>query len=147
MGRLRREVKAAELDNHARGRKQLFGGRTTAEEVHAKLAFPKNAKCGGCKRRPVIRAITMAPFDEARKRYPEIDLIAEMNPNELMHRIVRIRENLTDKEGKPYIRLGIAYSCKSCAPVMEKALARAPSWCIVEINRGPGAEKPIVGVI
>lgn len=113
--------------------KQLFGGRQTAEEVHAHLAFPKNARCKGCNRkRPVLRCIVMVPFDEAARRIPEIAMVsAEV----LMQRVVSIRENPFDKQGKPYVRVSITYACKSCSAALEREAAKAPSWAIVEWNR------------
>lgn len=111
------------------------------------MAFPKNAKCGGCSgKRPIVRAITMAPFDEAKKKWPEIESLAVRAPQLLMQRMVMIKENPYDKAGKPYVRIGLQYSCSGCAPAMERALAKLPSWVIVEINRGPGPDNPIIGV-
>lgn len=145
MGRARRELKAAARRERVH-RTQLFGGRSTAEEVHAKMAFPAHAKCV-CGRRPEVRAITLAPLDEARRHFPDVDRLAEYAPQELLMRTVAIRESPMVKAGKPYVRLGVAYACKSCAPTMERALAKLPSWVIVEINRGPGPERPVVGVV
>lgn len=48
--------------------------------------------------------------------------------------LVAINEN---GEKKNYVRISMVYSCRSCQKELEKALAKAPSWCIVEINRGP----------
>jgi hypothetical protein len=36
-----------------------------------------------------------------------------------------------------YVRISKVYSCSLCQREMEKALAKTPSFCIVEINRGP----------
>ena len=110
---------------------KLFGGRKTAEEVHGELAFPPGAKCAGCTVKPMIRCIVLAPFDEAAKRMPEI---AEADPEWLMKRIVQIRENPTDEQGKPYVRISTTYACKACRPMLEREAAKAPSWCIVEFN-------------
>lgn len=113
--------------------KKLFGGRQTAEEVHAHLAFPRDARCKGCNRkRPVLRCIVMVPFDEAMRRMPEL---ATVPAEVLMERVVSIRENPFDKQGKPYVRASVTYACKACTAQLEREAAKAPSWAIVEFNR------------
>jgi len=107
------------------------------QKVHSDLAFPPMAKCAACGRRPLVRAITMAPLDECRKRMPALEALMVSDPQGMMKQLVSIRENVTDAFAKPYLRIGVAYACKSCAPTMEKTLAKSPSWMIVEINRGP----------
>lgn len=123
-------------------RQKLFGGRRTAEEVHARYAFPINARCSGCGMRPMTRALVMMEIKEAMKN-PAVQAIAAMGPEELMPHIVQIK----DSEGmaKPYFRVSVVYACKSCTPQMERQLAKAPSHCIVEINRGPGVDKIVAG--
>lgn len=114
-------------------RKKFDGGRRTAQQFHEEHAFPPGAACANCGKRPSVRAIVMAPFDEVQKRgmLPQGALI---NPS-IMQAIVPIK----DAQGlpTPYVRLSIAYACRTCQPAFERALAKAPSWCIVEINRGP----------
>ena len=112
-------------------RRQLFGGRA-AEEVHAEYAFPPNAKCVGCGGRPMVRGIVMMELDEAKKN-PALSLLMKLSPEDFVKQLVKIRGS----DGKPenYVRVSATYACKSCAPTMEKALAKAPSHCIVEINR------------
>lgn len=108
-------------------------------KVHSQLAFPINAKCNGCGRRPMIRGITLCPMDEARKRMPELEALMVADPDGFMKNVVEIRENPKDVTGKPYLRLGIAYACETCKRELEKTLAKSPSWMIVEINYGPKA--------
>ena len=135
MGKFKREVKAAAKTyrkNPSIHREKLFGGLKTAEEVHGEMAFPKGAKCQTCSRRPLVRAITLAPVQDAIKHWPEIE---KLQPNQLLKRVVAIRETPDAKNGAPYVRIGVAYACKSCAPLMEKTLAQLPSWVLVEINR------------
>lgn len=115
---------------------KAFGGKSV-EQVHASMAISPRAKCVGCGKRPYIRAIVMAPFDEAKKMMPDLDDLLQVNPTAVMQSIVQIRENPTDTVGKPYLRLSCTYACQSCRRDFEKALAKAPSWCIVEINYGP----------
>lgn len=123
-------------------RKKLFGGRKTAEEVHQQYAFPIGAKCAGCGRRPLIRAIVMMEMKEALKN-PAVSMMAQISPGDLFKNIVQIKNS----EGKPtpYFRCSVCYACKDCSREMEKQLAKAPSHAIVEINRGPGVDKIVTG--
>lgn len=121
-------------------RKKLFGGRRTAEEVHQQYAFPIGAKCAGCGRRPLVRAIVMMEMAEAMKN-PQLALLSALAPEDFMKSVVQIKDS--DGKPTPYYRVSVVYSCKSCSREMEKQLAKAPSHCIVEINRGPGTDKII----
>lgn len=123
-------------------RQKLFKGRTTAEEVHAKHGFPAKARCNGCQAKyPTTRAITMAPFKDALKQWPEL---GELPPEAVMTLMVELKGS--DGTPDPYIRLGVAYSCKSCRAEIAKSLAKMPSWVLVEFNHGPGADNPLVAV-
>lgn len=108
----------------------------TAQEIHQAWAFPTNAKCGGCWRRPLLRAITLAPLADARSKWPEIE---QLSVQELVERTVTLK----GASGQPvlFVRIGVAYSCASCAKEMEQTLAKLPSWVLVEINRGPAAPR------
>lgn len=123
--------------------RKLFGGRMTAEEVHQKYAFPPGAKCNACGRRPLTRVITMMEMAEARKN-PMVEAMMAMGPEAFMSQVVAIKGS--DGKPQPYLRTGVAYACKGCTPALEKIAAKAPSHCIVEINRGPGEDKPLIGV-
>lgn len=140
-GRLRQGIRQAAREE--RRHRRTFEGtyNKTPQEMHAEVAFPKSAKCK-CGRRPITRAITFAPFEDAAKHWPEL---VGVDPNVVLQRVVQIKENPTDKDGKPYVRLGVAYACESCTPAMETALAKLPSWVLVEINRGPTTKK-VVGL-
>jgi hypothetical protein len=144
MGRLRSAIRQAAREERAkRVHRSSFEGKynQTPQQMHADLAFPKNAKCE-CGRKPIVRAITMAPFADAQKQWPEI---AAMDPGVLMQRIIQIKENPFDKEGSPYVRIGKNYSCESCRPALERALAQLPSWVLVEFNEPPSTRK-VVGL-
>lgn len=82
----------------------------------------------------------MATFKDALKQYPEL---ADYEPNVLITLLVQLKGS--DGKPEPHIRLGMTYSCKQCQPMFERALAKLPSWVLVELNRGPGPDKPIVG--
>jgi hypothetical protein len=124
-------------------RKKLFGGRATAEEVHALHAFPIDAKCGGCSKGHgslQTRVIVLAPVSEMRKRDPMMDMLADARPQDFLKMVVQ------SKYG-PLLRLNTAYACKACSPALEKAVAKgAPSWAVVDIHRGVGADRVQVQV-
>ena len=120
-------------------RKKLFGGRATAEEVHSKHAFPVNAQCQGCKTRGVItRIIILGPLDEMKKRDPLLDVLAEVDPQKFLKLLVPTKDG-------PHIKISTTYACKMCTPALERAAAKGPSWVIVDIHRGPGPDKVVVG--
>lgn len=124
-------------------RKKLFGGRATAEEVHARYAFPIDARCGGCSAGHgslQTRVIVLAPVAEMRKRDPIMDALADAQPERFLKMVVQ------SKDG-PLLRMSTAYACKSCSPALERAVAKgAPSWCVIDIHRGVGADKVQVQV-
>lgn len=106
------------------------------------MAFPPDAKCKGCNNlRPITRIIVLMPLDEMMKRDQEIQLMALTRPDVLAPFLVKIRES--HGSTKTYFRVSVTYACKLCTRDAEKAAAKAPSWCIVEINRGPGPDKVI----
>jgi len=126
-------------------RTKLFGGRLTAEEYHAKYAFPVGAKCAGCGKGGSLttRIISLAPLDEMRKRDPMVDYMAANKPTQLFSTLVPIRG--ADGKPQPYLRIATVYACGACSTHAERAAAHGPSWCIVEINRGPGKDKVVSG--
>lgn len=124
----------------ARHIKKFAGGRISAEEMHAKYAFPINAKCVSCGQRPQVRAIVMMEMAEARKNQALV-LLMENDPETFLQQVVQIKGS--DGKAQPYYRCSVTYACRRCAPAMERQLAKAPSHCIVEINRGLAADRII----
>lgn len=120
-----------------RHKKQLFGGRS-AEEVHSKYAFPRNAKCQVCSYRPLIRGIVMMELQEARKN-PFVEQLATAAPEAFLQNVVQLKGS--DGTPRPYYRVSVVYACKEHKRELEKALAKAPSHCVVEINYGPGPDR------
>ena len=82
----------------------------------------------------------MAPLDEAQKM-GMLDGITLEKAAALEKAMVDIRHPSGAVE--KFLRLSVTYSCVTCRSEMEKALAKQPSWCIVEINEGPPPEKII----
>ncbi len=120
------------------------------EEYHARNAFPKWARCEGCKGKNLMtRVIILMPIDEARKRDGELDemfkhaeLLAKAGDPSVWQ---RLKGRLVDTKHGQHIRISTVYACKACTPALEREVAKAPSWVIVDINRGPGADKPLSG--
>lgn len=120
-------------------RKKLFGGKATAEEIHSKYAFPPDAQCTGCKTRGVItRIITLCPLDELKKKDPLLGDLMLVDP-------VEFQKVLVQTVHGPYVRIATVYACSRCTPAAEKVAAKAPSWMIIDINRGPGADRAVSG--
>lgn len=120
-------------------RKRFQGGVITPEEFHAKYAFPPGSECLICKKPPLTRIRVLMPVDELRKRDPDFDMIAGINPEAIANMLVQTKSG-------PYIIVTTAMACKQCTPEAEKTAAKhAPSWAIVEISRGPGPDKLVVG--
>jgi hypothetical protein len=80
----------------------------------------------------------MCPLDEAIKRgFVRTDNL--MQQADLLKVLVHINESAASPN-KKYVRMNTAYFCSGCSTTVEKELAKTPSWCIVEINRGPGQD-------
>lgn len=122
-------------------RKKLFDGQYTAAELHAKLAYPRDARCGGCRtNRIAIRIQTFVHLSdiEANARHAlEIEIaLGRLHTVQLVH--------------GPGVRTGLIYACHLCAPAAEIAAAKGPSYAVVDIDRGPGEDKiisqvPLIG--
>ena len=80
-----------------------------------------------------MRAIVMAPYDEAVKR--RMVPPAHVAGPEIVKLMVALRGG--DGQPVPHVRLSCTYSCRLCQRDFERALARGPSWCVVDIHRGP----------
>jgi DNA-directed RNA polymerase subunit RPC12/RpoP len=124
--------------------KQFQGGRTTPREYHQAHAFPPYAKCQGCGARPMIRAITMMPWDDFLKADGAklvVDQLAHKLPELVAQNVVQLKG--PDGLPRPHVRLGVAYSCERCQRDFERALAKLPSYVVVDLNRGPSNAKVI----
>lgn len=121
-------------------RTKLFGGRQTAQEVHAQHGFPLWAKCAGCSCSKGLqtRVVILVPLDKMRNFDPLFDELMAVNPQQFMEILVKT------KYGN-MVRLSTTYACPSCTPALERTVAKLPDWAIVDINRGPGADKIVSG--
>lgn len=123
-------------------RRQLFGGHATADEVWRK-SLPPDAVCKCGSRKVAIRARTFMPLFDLLKDHPVLAMqIAGQNGGQVPCADMRGPGNRPVK----HARLGQVFACDSCKTDLEKALAHGPSYIIVDIERGPGAERPIIQV-
>lgn len=119
-----------------RHRKKLFGGRETAQQVHAEMAW-WGMSCGSCGGPPALRVQIFAYLS---------DLDATARQVMAMEIEAKRVDPLKTKDGT-LVRMSEAVACAMCAPRLERAAAKAPSWAHVDLDRGPGADTAIVGVI
>lgn len=130
--RIRQDRKAETIH-----RKKLFDGKLTAEEVH-RGHFPQDAycKCGSTKVAICVR--TFWPVEDLIRNRPEAAMaLAAQHGGKLP---------CVDFTMGKHVRVGMAYACDSCKATLERKAASAPSWVVVEIDRGPGPDKPVVQV-
>lgn len=120
-------------------RKKLFGGRASAEEVHSALGMKQPCHlCGG---RPVIMIKVLVQHDEFVKQQPMLaSEIARTNPNG------PYIPTFPTTYG-PMVLVSKVTACRLHQKELEKAAAKHPSWCLIEIDRGPGADKAQVSVL
>jgi hypothetical protein len=117
-------------------RKRLFDGRPAAE-VYAETAWPGKV-CTGCGGKPpAIRVQIFVALQDMSAQLREVAL----------YEIALRRLNTVRTKRGPAIRTGEAYACRLCQASLERTAARAPSYAMVDLERGPGPETPIVGVI
>lgn len=120
-------------------RTKLFGGELTAAEVHSKHSFPPGARCTGCNTHKLMtRIIVLCPLDELKKRDPLMGDLMMVDPEKFNALLVPTIHG-------PHIRLSTVYACEQCTPAAEKVAAKAPSWMIIDIHRGPKADRFVSG--
>lgn len=111
------------------GVQKFMDGEYTPQEVHRAIAWG-GRKCDACKVGvAAIRVRVFAEYKETLQRSPEFVMnLAAQNNGAL--------PVVDFKQGK-YIRVSEAFACEGCKADLEKEAAKAPSWCCVEIDRGP----------
>lgn len=119
-------------------RSKLFGGVSTAEEVHARHGFRQPCGIAGCSNLPVIQVRMFMEHGEFVRRAPELAAtIAASNPNGPY-------VPTTPMTFGHMVLFSKVSACRTHQRDLERSAAKAPSWVFVEVDRGPGADKPLV---
>lgn len=136
MGRSSR-LRGASSANPIIHRAKLFQGRTTAMDLHRELAWGGH-RCDGCGAKDT--AIRIQTFVLLKDMSMATRMAIEFQ--------ISIRKLHTAKfrDGEA-IRTGVIHACPRCSPAAERAAAQGPSFAIVDIDRGPGEDKPMVQVL
>lgn len=124
------------LQNPIIHREKLFGGTRTAMELHRELAW-NNAKCDGC------------GSAETTLRVSVYVALSDMSANTRMrieYEIAMGRIKEVPLDTGPGILMSRQVACKSCQANLERAAAKGPSYAVVDLDFGPGEDRPIVGV-
>lgn len=119
-------------------RKKLFGGRESAEQVHRRLAFPVGSRCACGSEKVAIRIRTLMPASDVVSQHPDWAIRKAMQQGGKLL--------VVDSKVGKLVVVGEIYACDLCRSTAERVAAKAPSWAIVEIERGPGPDKPLVQV-
>jgi hypothetical protein len=116
--------------------KKLFGGRASAQEIHAKYAWHRQ-KCSACGQPPAMRVQVFLLINDMEASLREAIKVQIA--------LKAIRTTKTDHGIA--VKWSDVYACKNCQPTCERQAARAPSYAIVDIDRGPSPDRPVVGVV
>lgn len=132
-------------------RKQLFGGRYTAEELNTAIGVRK--RCVGCGQPGSIRIRVYVPLQDLYSRAPEFAAqIMVTNPKGAEIPSVPMCLSSDRSIVTKMVLLSDVGVCSLCRGMAEREAAKGPGpdWRgvqhIVEISRGPGPEKPVVQV-
>lgn len=123
-------------------RDKLFGGRETAQEVHQRTALAgRVCICGA----PAsMRALSFAPVADALNYAPEY-MMALARANNGQIPMLKFRRGRTDDSATEFVKIGEVCACSRCKSQLERQMAKAPSWVLVDFDYGPGEDKPQVG--
>lgn len=117
--------------------KKFQDGRETPTDMHRRLGVAM--KCIGCGQAAAIVIRTFVTIEDLYAKQPELaGLIMARNPDGPYVPTTKM------KFGN-MVRIAQAGACTRCAPDAERAAAKAPDWCLVEVSRGP-KEKIVVSV-
>jgi hypothetical protein len=136
--RIRSSRRASGSGGEVIHREKLFKGRASAEEIHAK--FGMKQPCHACGALPVIMIKTLMLHNEFIKREPV--LAAEIARTNSAGPYVPTFPTTFG----PMVLISKVTACKMHQKELERAAAKGPSYVLIEIDRGPGADKPQVQV-
>ena len=109
--------------------------RMTPDEVEA-MCMPPGARCVACSAPPCCTARVFAPLKDVADGMIGRETLGKLlveNPDAFF-------ELCWERApGEVWVRVTTTYSCRAHLHIMEKAAAKSPSWCMVDIDRGPEA--------
>lgn len=122
-----------------RHRTKLFGGRESAQDVHRKHAWA-GGRCYRCNDGNVVIQLSyhQAPLDLVRHEPKITAQLIELSDNGQL-------PIWTSRYG-PMVLYWVEYACPTHQKEVERDAARLPSYVMVEIDRGVGADKTVVSV-
>lgn len=123
-------------------RKKLFDGRTTVQDVWRQHVVHRNLCCK-CQSRAIIEGHLFWPVEDFEKDHPAL---AVQIASEHQGGIPFVSFRSAGGVKRDFVHLPTLYACGNCARDMERMLARAPSYVVVEVRRGPGPDAPSVQV-
>ena len=119
-------------------RSRLFGGRRTAQEIHAEYGF--RGRCLLCSGPPVIRVKMFMTLNEFVSQSPQMAAqIVATNPDGPFIPTTLMTFG-------PMVKFSDVLSCLLHRKELEVEASKAPSYVLVEIDRGPSADRPVVQV-
>lgn len=127
-------------------RSKLFKGRKTAEEVHREYGM--RGRCSLCGGAPVILVRMLALIEDVKKQSMPywVALCQSAASNGQVDNAGNVKVPYVNTTYGKMIRISQALACRDHRKDLEVTAARAPSWVLVEIDRGPGADNPVVQV-
>lgn len=121
-------------------RSKLFGGVASAQEVHAKFGFRQPCQASGCRATPVIQVKMFMLHNEFCARNPRLAAMIAMT-NEAGRYVPAVPTTFG-----PMVMFSKVAACRGHQKELEREAAKAPSYVLVEIDRGPGSDKASVQV-
>jgi len=108
--------------------KHFMQGEMSPNEMHRKLAWGGRG-CTKCGQPAAIRVRIFAEVAEISKRSPQFLMqLAAENSGEVP---------VVDFKYGKFVRVSEVFGCSHCRAGLEREAAGAPSWCLVELDRGP----------
>ena len=134
-----REAKAKSQHGYLR---KLFDGRTTAQDIWRQYVIG-NHTCNKCEARATMEAHVFWPVEDFERDQPAL---AVQIASEHHGGIPFVSFKAPERTRRDFVHMPTLYACDGCSAELEKVLARAPSYVVVEFRRGPGPDKPQVQV-
>lgn len=114
---------------------KFIRGELSARETHIAAL---NKKCEQCGRPAVVRLRVLVLLDELIQRNPE--MVAQIMLTSPTGSCTI--PTIPTKYG-PMVKVSDIGACDQCRSTAEKAAAKCPSWCLVEISAPPEDRNPV----